>query len=272
MQQIFRTLARWGRITLPTLLQHSELPPRYIRHGLTVLVQQHLILHITPDTDSSTFYEVDPEGAYNLVRAGKAIALVQDRHGSGAGQVISNLLQLGHARVGDLEDAYKFTVKDDSTIDSAAEHINGEGLPNGIERGHMVTKAQDKKITSRADLHRTLHQLLEAGFITRVHKRTFYTYADREAEAEAEVILAEFPDGKTSGPKAKLRFDTSVSSKKRKWREEEDELSNDVYANKQAPKRPRTNGAMTNGHSHAEDGPTLQVSNDRLPQSVTSEC
>ena len=247
-------------------MQNSDLPPRYIRHGLTVLVQQHLICHITPDADSSTFYEVDPQGAYNLMRAGKAVALVEERFGTGAGQIVSNLLQLGHARVGDLEDAYKFGPKDQSAVDSATEHINGEGLPNGIERGRLSTKPQDKKITSKADLHQTLHQLLENGFITRVHKRTYYTPADKEAEAESEVMLAEFPDGKTTGPKAKERFDRSVNDRKRKWREEEDELSNDVYVSKggsQAQKRMRMNGTMPNGRSHAEDGPTLQVSADR---------
>ena len=237
-----------------------------------MLVQQHLICHITPDADSSTFYEVDPQGAYNLMRAGKAVALVEERFGTGAGQIVSNLLQLGHARVGDLEDAYKFTSKDHPAVDTAAEHINGEGLPNGIERGRMTTKPQDKKITSKADLHQTLHRLLENGFITRVHKRTFYTPADKEAEAESEVMMAEFPDGKTTGPKAKERFDRSVNDRKRKWREEEDELSNDVYVNKggsQAQKRMRMNGT-SNGRTLGEDGPTLQVSADRSSCDVTS--
>lgn len=259
--QIYRTLARWGRITLPTLIQQSDLPSRYIRHGLTVLIQQHLILHITPEADSSSFYEIDPQGAYNLVRTGRVISLVEERYGNGAGQVVSNLLQLGHARVGDLEDAYKFHAKDNSAVDSAAEHINGEGLPNGFGKdGHMAVKEQDRKITSKADLHRVLAQLLEVGFITRVHKRTFYTHADREAEAGNEVMVTEFPDGKTTGPKAKLRYEQAVNAKKRKWREEEDEVSGDVYV-KQTQKRQKTNGGMTNGvngRSQTEEGRTLQ--------------
>jgi len=181
---------------------------------------------------------------------------------------------LGHAKVGDLEDAYRFTSHNDHhAIDPAAEHINGEGLPNGFEKGHSTVKSQDKKISSRTDLHQVLYQLLEAGFIARVHQRTFYSAADRDNEAETIVKRTEFKDGKTTGPKARARFLASINLKKRKWQEEEDELPREFVqlgsskaSNNRPQKRLKENGILVNGldgHAHPTlDGPTitLQVS------------
>ena len=273
-QSIFKTLAQSGRITLPVLIQQSDLSGRYIRHGLTVLIQQHLILHISPENESTTFYEVDWDGAYNLVRSGKIVAAVEDRYGAAAGQVISNLLQLGHAKVEDLEDAYKFD-KNNSSINTAAVHINGEGLPNGFEKGHLAVTPQDKKISTRQDLHKILFQLLEAGFITKVHERTYHSFEDREMEVEKVVKATEFPDGKTTGPKARDRFSAAINEKKRKWREEETDISREVdhaATNGHGPqKRPKLNPVGPNGvggHSRGDvDVPsvTLQVLQVNLP-------
>ncbi|GAB7353017.1 hypothetical protein MBLNU459_g3574t1 [Dothideomycetes sp. NU459] len=251
--QVFTTLSLWGRLSLAALTQHSPLSPRHTRYGLTVLIQQHLVLHSAPDSDEQCFYEVDWAGAYNLVRTGKIVKIVEDRFGESAGLVISNLLQQGHARIGDLEDAYKFT-----STDSAAEHTNGEGPPNGIAKSHLLAKGQVRKVASSAQLHSVLYKLLQSGFITRVSKRTYLSAADASNEAETVVKREQFPDGKVSGPKAKIQFVNALNTLKRKWRDEADNttagvshtVSRGMNGHGPAAKRQRTNGGMANGVGH----------------------
>src|SRR4051812_37721297 len=95
-QRVFSTLVRHGRLPLPLLVQHSGLSARHLKHGLVVLIQQHLALHYTSEDDGITYYEADWRNAYNLVRAGKIITMVEDRFGESAGGIVSNLLLLGH--------------------------------------------------------------------------------------------------------------------------------------------------------------------------------
>lgn len=183
------------------------------------------------------------------MRAGKIIQIVEDRFGEGAGQAVSNLLQFGHARVGDLEDAYRFNSKSSGAVDSVAEHINGEDIVNGVHR------PQNRKITSRTQLHSVLYQLLKCGFLARVNRRTYLNPADASNEAEVVVMREQFPDGKVTGPKASAAFKNAANTLKRKWRDEADKTTAGVKrgapggSNGYGPsaKRVKTNGGMANG-------------------------
>ncbi|KAF1353314.1 RNA polymerase III subunit RPC82-domain-containing protein [Delphinella strobiligena] len=246
--QVFKTLSDWGRLNLSSLIQQCQLSPKHVRHGLAVLIQYHLVHHCpASENDDQAFYDVDWNGAYNIMRAGKIIQIVEERFGEGAGQAVSNLLQFGHARVGDLEDAYKFDSKTSGAVNSIAEHINGEDEVNGVHR------PQDKKITSKAQLHSTLYQLLKSGFIVRVNRQTYLTPADARNEAETVVKREQFPDGKVSGPKASAAFNQAVNTLKRKWRDEADDNNSGVKrtaaTNGHGPsaKRQRTNNGTANG-------------------------
>lgn len=196
---------------------------------------------------------MDWDGAYNVMRAGKIIQIVEDRFGEAAGQAVSNLLQFGHARVGDLEDAYKLDPKNTASINATAGHSNGEDAINGIH------KSQNRKITTPSQLHSVLYRLLQSGFITRVHRRTYLSAADANNEAETIVKREQFADGKVSGPKATLVFRQAVNTLKRKWREEADDNASGVKRGAangygSAAKRQRTNGGMANGLGrHGDD-------------------
>lgn len=185
------------------------------------------------------------------MRAGKVIQIVEDRFGSQAAQVASDLLQFGHARVGDLEDAYKF---DPKSSHSASDHTNGDDLTNGYH------KPQNKKIATRTQLHSVLYQLLKAGFITRVHLRTYHTAADTNNEADDFVKnSSEFAGVKTTGPKASLAFAEAVRTLKRKWRDEIDDTTSGVMRHAPtnghgpAAKRRRTDAGMVNGYGSYTD-------------------
>jgi len=218
-QCVFSSLVRHGRLSIPALLQHSGLSRRHLKHGLVVLIQQHLILHYT--YEGVTYYQADLDHAYALVRSGKIIKLVEDRFGESAGGVISNLLLLGHAQVSDLEDAYGVASKTQSHIQTGAYQMNTEGLSNGTD----ATYKSENYINTLGHLHAVLDQLLQSGYIKPLFKRDFYPPADIHFEAQL-VVRADpkYPKGDLKG-KQKQEFEEDVWNLKRKWRDEHDPSS-----------------------------------------------
>jgi DNA-directed RNA polymerase III subunit RPC3 len=107
-----------------------------------------------------TYYEIDWQNSYAIVRFGKVVKLVQDRFGKKAANVISNLLALGHTRIADLKEAYfpPETESDDDSDDGAANgagskrkrtntngnYVNGTAKTNGVANG-MPSELDDVK-------------------------------------------------------------------------------------------------------------------------------
>jgi DNA-directed RNA polymerase III subunit RPC3 len=151
-------LARHGRQTLAAIARASYLNGRQIKYGLVILLQQHLIFHSGNDAPV-TYYEIDWQNSYSLVRFGKVAKLVEDRFGKKAANVISNLLTLGHTRIADLKEAYfpPDTDSDDDSDDGVVNgaggkrkrandtHVNGAGTKmNGVVNG-LPTELDDTK-------------------------------------------------------------------------------------------------------------------------------
>ncbi|CRK44558.1 hypothetical protein BN1723_019488, partial [Verticillium longisporum] len=67
--RIIAVLLSKGRSTIPQLVRHTSLPPRQMRHGLAVLVQQNLLYHHAIAGSSVASYEANPDACYNLVRS-----------------------------------------------------------------------------------------------------------------------------------------------------------------------------------------------------------
>jgi DNA-directed RNA polymerase III subunit RPC3 len=126
-------LARHGRQTLAAIARASYLNGRQIKYGLVILLQQHLIFHSGNDAPV-TYYEIDWQNSYALVRFGKVAKLVEDRFGKKAANVISNLLTLGHTRIADLKEAY-FPPGSDSDNDSDDDMVNGAGTKRKRDNG-----------------------------------------------------------------------------------------------------------------------------------------
>lgn len=172
---------------------------------------------------------------------------------------MANLLQLGHARVGDLVQAFDLTAAKADTVDLACrEDLNAENGAkiNGIDVNH-VRKAPDTKINTVGQFHATVRKLLKAGFLAKVNKRVYTPAADLSAEIEEAVISDRFPDRKITGPKKQAEFKSAVNMLKRKWRDA-DEFSDRDLESKGTIRRPgeppgkraRTNGGLTNGAGH----------------------
>ncbi|CAK3878181.1 DNA-directed RNA polymerase III subunit rpc-3 [Lecanosticta acicola] len=219
--QIFNTLADNGRLSRAQLQLRLRIPSRKLRTALAVLVQQHLLLHYTVD-DDTTFYQVDWRNAYYLIRSNRIITVVRERYGEGAGKVIANVLQLGHARVGDLAQAFDLesTAKRDSGIETSGQGDCGIQT-GGKSMGH-IHQTHDGKITTLAQFHKTLRNLLQSGFLIKFDKQCHIPAADLQDELEETVIREQFPDRKVSGSKNQERFRSAVNRLKRKRRDEND--------------------------------------------------
>ncbi|KAF2085755.1 hypothetical protein K490DRAFT_10284, partial [Saccharata proteae CBS 121410] len=218
--RVFSVLARYGRLSIRGLVRYSDLSPRDLKHGLAVLIQQHLVLHHTGIDD--THYEPDWKHAYALVRSGKVIKFIEDRLGASAGGVAANLLLLGHAKINDLAEAYGVAQKHDSAIDLEAHHINGTGLQNGTDINDGAAVKPQNHVNSREDLHRILQQLLDAGFVTPIRVRHFQPDADQHVDAMRIAKYRKFPNQEVKGAKMEKAVASEAWVVRRKFRDEPD--------------------------------------------------
>ncbi|PGH06018.1 DNA-directed RNA polymerase III subunit rpc3 [Blastomyces parvus] len=203
---IFSYLLYHGRQPLPRIVQNTRLSPRQVRHGLAVLIQQHLIYHYTSLDDGITYYEASWRTAYNLVRSGRILQFVEEKLGRYAGKVLSTILYLGHARVSYLETLPELRpqVTSKSRKGAAADGLNGVrhdeeeeekdvgadlsgneedaaggALENGVNGDHDEPTA--------SQLHPTLRSLAAYGYIMRVRDAHFQSPADLVDDAERAV-------------------------------------------------------------------------------------
>lgn len=174
---------------------------------------------------------------------------MDDRYGAGAAKIVGNLLQLGHARIGDL--AKSLDLEDPTKRDSGVEcngQRNGEG--DAKTNGSGPTPG---KITTFAQFHNTIRTLLRAGFLCKFGKRNLAPAADLQAEIEEVIISEHFPDRKVTGPKKQAEFKTAVNNLKRKWRDAEEfsehrDLDSRGAGTGGFAKRAKINGGMSNGY------------------------
>ncbi|EER27487.1 RNA polymerase III subunit RPC82 family protein [Coccidioides posadasii C735 delta SOWgp] len=193
---IFIYLLNHGRQPLPRIVQNTHLSPRQVKHGLAVLVQQHLVFHCTSLDDGITYYESNWRSAYNLVRSGKIIQLVEERLGNHAASIVSTLLALGHAKISYLESLPELQPGHERPV--KANGINGvhgeEGEDvNGVDddtenrTDHAHDYQQDGPVREPNGYHDSdpglqvqtiLQQLAAFGFITRVRNQHFQSPED----------------------------------------------------------------------------------------------
>lgn len=228
-----------------------------MRQALATLLQKHIVLYHEIE-EGPTYYQADWRNPARLFRGPLIAALVAERHGEGASKIVSNILELGHVRVGDLAQAFDFapTSKRDSGYESCNGYVNGAGKVNGDAHN-----TKDEKIVTVGQFHNTLRALLKAGFLVKRGKQAYLPAADLQAQIEAIVIGEQFPDGKVNGAKKQAEFQAAVKTLKRK-RQEANEYSatrdNDSKGQIKrsgvpAAKRAKLNGGLSNGVHHDED-------------------
>ena len=234
---MFRELLYYGRLPFSGLLHHTHLTPRQLKHSLAVLIQQHLVLWYTFD-DNTTVYEAELNASYALVRSGKYIKNVEDRFGQFSGDVLSNFLLLGHARVGDLAQA--INVSHPRNAKTVIE------IPHGISNGTADSAPASKQVDGDAvsyepileSLHRALSELLQAGLLTIVHESHFRSETDNRSEAERETPQPEKYTGRLKKEQL-LEWEQKIQKKLQEWRHGNIRNKTGIEALSRVRKRPR---------------------------------
>ncbi|MCJ1399556.1 RNA polymerase III subunit C82 [Xylographa trunciseda] len=273
----FSALICYGRLSIAALLHYTGLTPRQVKHSLAVLIQQHLALWYTSPENAVTYYEANWTSAYALLRAGKFVWIVEERLGSFAGGIVSNMLLSGHAGIGDLAQAYNILPHTDSGVSLNEPAIVSNG---DIQNGEFQAATQSHN-ESADSFHSSLHTLLDRGFLSSVHESYFRSDADNRSEAEALVrSLKGFHGELKADQKQELAdaveqrlldwrlgtdgdteaftvtaFEKPVKGRKRKWKAELDIID-------ETGKRRRSNAqnvhTVAPSFQHEEDSPLQQ--------------
>ena len=236
--------------------------PRQLRHGLTVLLQHNLLYYHVDSGAEFAFYEANADYAYNLVRTGKILEMVDTSFGAPAKDVMQSLLLSGQTRISDLVTAYQ------EKIDQAnkAAALAGDDDPFGAETNGVNGDSQGSKKTgalvkSTAHLNSIICRLVEAELIDVVHPKTFESPQDILKTVEKEVMDKHFPGG-VKGNKAKIEVQERIAEGLRKVRDESKSLKRKLEQNGSAAKRRKlfAGMGMSNGAQDEEMDPALDVS------------
>lgn len=201
VQRIIAILFSKGRSTISQLVQHTALPPRTVRHGLAVLVQQNLLyVYATPDSKIAT-YEASPDACYNIIRSGKIADMVREEFGPAEEEVVRTLMQLGHARVSDLVQAFGFQSAENDTH-------NGNGIPVNGHQSEYPKGAGN--VRSLHDLHTVLGRLVIAEIVDQVGPKTFRNPDDVFREIEDEITKGLPGEKSTAKAKEKMRETVNI--------------------------------------------------------------
>ena len=233
-QRIYQALLLHGRCALPTLARHTHLDLKNLRHGLSVLVQQHLIYWYHPPEDRSATYEANLESAYNLIRYGTYLRLTRDRHGPLAEKIVLKILVLGHASDSDL------TQLQGTGANPSATSV----LQNGHKQNGRIIHESD---LNESEIRKTKVELLQAGLITKVHESHFRTMEDNRIEAEKDTRSVEDFAGNTKKDRSANR-EAFVDSVLDNWK-----YGSAVKTEaEQAPKKKRGKRKAESQESHAD--------------------
>src|ERR1700749_4633 len=102
MQHIFRQPALYGRLSLQQIAQKCRLPLRQVKAGVASLIQLRLLYHHTNPGGVST-YQANNGNAYNVMRTGRLVELVNWNLGASAAVIVETLAALGFATVHELK-------------------------------------------------------------------------------------------------------------------------------------------------------------------------
>ncbi|KAJ4398807.1 RNA polymerase III subunit C82 [Didymella pomorum] len=252
--RVYSVLARHGRQTLAAVAKASYLNSRQIKYGLVILLQQHLVFHSGNDSQP-TYYEIDWQNSYALVRLGKVTKLVEDRFGKKAANVMTNLLRLGHTRIADLKEAY-FPTGRDSDEDSDDDIKNGIGkkrkrgngdtngaaTTNGVSNGgdvkpvvngdHAHTNGgpveepnqddaedEDGEIGSVEELYEVIERLIQKGWVRTMTESQYLSPGDMHDILQQETIDQDLAGQQPTGIKDKAICHRNTLERKRNMRD-----------------------------------------------------
>ncbi|KAB5585440.1 RNA polymerase III subunit RPC82-domain-containing protein [Coniochaeta sp. 2T2.1] len=240
--RIFSVLLNRGRSSIGQLGQYTSMTPRQLRHGLAVLIQQNLLYYHVDNDTKMAVYEASPEPAYNLIRTGKILEMVESAYGPAVKDVMQSLLLLGQTRVLDLKAAYEDKMKQSA---DAAQLANSDFDMN---QDSQAPKKPTLPVKSVAHLNSIICRLAEAELVDVVHNLTFTSPEDIQKDVEERVTRVKFPGG-VKGGKGKMEFDEAVAMELCKIRRESKTLKRKLEESGAsiAKRRKLINGGGVNG-------------------------
>lgn len=204
------------------------------------------MLYTRIDNDSrTTHYDANPDACYNLVRSGKILEFIERQFGKSERDLIQTLLQLGHAKINDLSQAF-----------SARNPFANGGA-------HGANGASNGLIASEDELLIGLGHLIQAGFVETVRPESFRNPVDVFHEIRNEATKANPGERAT---KSKNEQQEQILSNWRKYREQNKTVKRQLDQSRgSAPKRRKlANGKAANGGFDGDDNvPNLNVRLDR---------
>lgn len=262
LKRIFAALLNRGRAGLAQLAQYTSLSPKQLRHGLAVLLQYDLLFFYVAGPDRTTVYDANPSAAYNLLRSGKVLEMVETLHGADARDVMQSLFALGHTRIADLKEAYKAKInKADASRNGANGTSNGHTkYINGDTPHHDESGARGAAIRSLEHLNSVLCRLIHSEVLEVVSTASFKSFPDRQSETREMIKTKYFADG-VRGLKKKEEYETRVSEELYNLRDEPRKLKRTLQTNGGGRQKLRKllNGDKSNGFHSDERDPPLDV-------------
>jgi DNA-directed RNA polymerase III subunit RPC3 len=131
----------------------------------------HICHHTT--NDGRTSYEANSRNAYQLLRSGRFIEVVEKDHGKAAAAVVTQLLLLGHASVGQLKESSRSYYESDKNQDNTAD------------TNSLTGSAKDR---FEVELDNALRMLCKHRLVCRLRQAYFRTEADTRQLAEEKVM------------------------------------------------------------------------------------
>lgn len=260
--RIFAVLLEKGRLNVHQLSQYTQMSVLQLKHGLAVLLQHSLLYYHVENGGRETVYEANVEVAYNLVRAGKILEMIESSFSPAARDVMQSLLVSGQTRISDLTRAWKDKIDDGNKnnhssvpMDVDDDDVFGEvKAPDANGNAHDATAA-DTAVKDKDELNSILCRLVKAELIDVVHAKSFQSPQDIVAAVEKEVTDKYFPAG-VKGGKGKIDFQEKVAESLRHIRGESKSLKRKLEQNDDSAKRQKLNGALNGVHEGSLD-PTL---------------
>ena len=129
--------------------------------------------------------------------------------------IVSNLLLLGHARVGDLVQAYGLDCTGDANDPAAVAY---QPSIKCVHNGSINTEcSSDSERISLASVHMALRELLGVGFVSLVNESYFRSEADNRTEAGKAVPPPEYFRAKSKRDNEAQR-ETAIQEKLEEWK------------------------------------------------------
>ncbi|KAI1084370.1 RNA polymerase III subunit RPC82-domain-containing protein [Whalleya microplaca] len=281
--RLFADLVAKGRLTVAQLAQNTSLNQKQVRHGIAVLIQLNLIFHHTDQDSTISYYEANPNAAYNLVRTGKILDMVRTKYGQHANTLVHDVLILGHIRISDLIEAYRDRHREQQeTVNGESSHSHSHMNGNGNSNGNGINGAngangftsEDEESDPTEQAYESLAQLIAVGILETVSSTMFQSSQDQRSAVEQEV-MKDYPNG-VRGTKQTNEFDKQVREELRKIQTEQTRLKRrleyEFMYELGSKRRKLTNGAMSNAFSGPKARSVLLDETDTVVRLNYDKC